>query len=145
MSNENQTPETAFPTAVNDQITDAVTQAAPSEPDPNNGQCSDSVTQGNPCDTETAPSETEAAQTETEAAPTETISVLIAETVTSTVVTLAPEANVGAGESAPSIDALRNALENCRLYAAKRPKEEWARTILRFCADAGVTASPLRG
>jgi hypothetical protein len=40
---------------------------------------------------------------------------------------------------------LHSALENCRLYASKKPKEEWARNILRFCADAGVTGSPLRG
>lgn len=126
MSEDQTTPEqtTDAAVAVNDQITDAVTQAAP-EPSP---QCSDSVTQGNPCDTETA-----------------TASVSISETVTSTVVTLAPEASVGAGESAPATDPIYAALENCRLYAAKRPKEEWARTILRFCADAGVTGSPLRG
>lgn len=43
------------------------------------------------------------------------------------------------------IAALTAALENCRLYAAKRPKEEWARHILGFCAQAGVTGSPLRG
>lgn len=39
---------------------------------------------------------------------------------------------------------LRNALENCRVYASKKPKEEWARTILRFCTEAGVTGSILR-
>lgn len=139
MSEDQTTPEqtAAAPGAVNDQITDAVTQAAPAvEP-----QCSDSVTQGNPCDTDAAPSETTEAPSET----TEAATVSISETVTSTVVTLAPEANVGAGVSAPSSDAILAALENCRLYAAKRPKEEWARTILRFCADAGVTGSPLRG
>ena len=43
------------------------------------------------------------------------------------------------------IDKLRAALENCRLLAAKRPKEEWARHILRFCESADVTGSPLRG
>ena len=43
-----------------------------------------------------------------------------------------------------SDDVFKNALENCRLYAAKRPKEEWARQILRFCSEAGLTASPLR-
>lgn len=32
---------------------------------------------------------------------------------------------------------LAAALENCRLYASKRPKEEWARNILRFCSEAG--------
>lgn len=129
MSEDQTTPEqtTDAAVAVNDQITDAVTQAAP-EPSP---QCSDSVTQGTPCDTDAAQSETNA--------------VAFQENVTSVVVTVAPEANVGAGESAPSTDPIYAALENCRLYAAKRPKEEWARTILRFCADAGVTGSPLRG
>jgi Xaa-Pro aminopeptidase len=43
------------------------------------------------------------------------------------------------------IEKLNAALENCRLLAAKRPKEEWARHILRFCESAGVTGSPLRG
>lgn len=43
------------------------------------------------------------------------------------------------------LDTLRGALENCRLYAAKRPKEEWARNILRFCEEAGCVGSPLRG
>lgn len=36
------------------------------------------------------------------------------------------------------------ALENCRLYAARHRSEEWAKAILRFCAEAGVTGSPLR-
>lgn len=36
------------------------------------------------------------------------------------------------------------ALENCRLYAARHRKEDWAATILRFCADGGATGSPLR-
>jgi hypothetical protein len=35
-------------------------------------------------------------------------------------------------------------LEECRLYAARHRKEEWAQTILRFCGEAGVTGSPLR-
>lgn len=43
------------------------------------------------------------------------------------------------------IEKLNAALENCRLLAAKRPKEEWARHILRFCESADVTGSPLRG
>lgn len=37
-----------------------------------------------------------------------------------------------------------NALENCRLFAARHRKEEWAKTILRFCAEGGATGSPLR-
>jgi hypothetical protein len=38
----------------------------------------------------------------------------------------------------------RLCLENCRLFAARHRKEEWARTILRFCAEGGATGSPLR-
>lgn len=38
----------------------------------------------------------------------------------------------------------RLCLENCRLYAARHRKEEWAKTILRFCEEAGVNGSPLR-
>jgi hypothetical protein len=30
------------------------------------------------------------------------------------------------------------------MYAARHRREEWAQHILRFCADAGVTGSPLR-
>ncbi len=37
----------------------------------------------------------------------------------------------------------RFCLENCRLFAARHRKEEWAQTILRFCAEAGVTGSSL--
>jgi hypothetical protein len=39
---------------------------------------------------------------------------------------------------------MRDAMENCRLYAARHRKEEWAQTILDFCKEAGVTGSPLR-
>ena len=39
---------------------------------------------------------------------------------------------------------LQNALENVRLLAARHRTEEWAGHMLRFCADAGVTGSPLR-
>jgi len=39
---------------------------------------------------------------------------------------------------------MRDAMENCRLYAARHRKEEWARTILDFCKEGGVTGSPLR-
>ena len=38
----------------------------------------------------------------------------------------------------------RLCLENCRLFAARHRKEEWAKTILRFCAEGGATGSPLR-
>lgn len=38
----------------------------------------------------------------------------------------------------------RNALENCRLFAARHRKEEWAKTILKFCSEGGATGSPLR-
>jgi hypothetical protein len=38
----------------------------------------------------------------------------------------------------------RFCLENCRLFAARHRKEEWAKTILRFCEEAGVKGSPLR-
>lgn len=36
------------------------------------------------------------------------------------------------------------ALENCRLYAARHRKEEWSAVIRRFCAEGGATGSPLR-
>lgn len=36
------------------------------------------------------------------------------------------------------------ALENCRLYAARHRREEWAEVILRFCRAGGATGSPLR-
>lgn len=39
---------------------------------------------------------------------------------------------------------MRNALENCRLLAARHRKEDWARDILRFCAEGGSTSDPLR-
>lgn len=39
---------------------------------------------------------------------------------------------------------LAEGLENCRLYAARNAKEDWARTILGFCQEAGVTGSPIR-
>lgn len=43
------------------------------------------------------------------------------------------------------VERLRAALENVRLLAARHRTEEWAGHMLRFCADAGVTGSPLRG
>jgi hypothetical protein len=36
------------------------------------------------------------------------------------------------------------ALENVRLLAARHRKEEWAQSMLRFCDQAGNSASPLR-
>lgn len=39
---------------------------------------------------------------------------------------------------------LRNALENCRLLAARNRKEPWAKDILRVCSESGVEGSPLR-
>ena len=39
---------------------------------------------------------------------------------------------------------LWEALENCRLLAARHRKEEWASHILRFCSTVGVNANPLR-
>jgi hypothetical protein len=38
----------------------------------------------------------------------------------------------------------RDALENCRLFAARHRKEEWGKTILKFCNEGGATGSPLR-
>lgn len=40
---------------------------------------------------------------------------------------------------------LAAALEECRLLAARSRGQDWARHILRFCADAGVSGAPLRG
>ena len=39
---------------------------------------------------------------------------------------------------------LREALENCRLLAARHRKEEWAGHVLRLCESAGVAATALR-
>jgi hypothetical protein len=41
-------------------------------------------------------------------------------------------------------EAMRQALRNVRLLAARHRKEEWAQHMLRFCAEAGETGSPLR-
>jgi hypothetical protein len=38
----------------------------------------------------------------------------------------------------------RLALENVRLLAARHCDEEWAKHMLRFCDDAGITANSLR-
>jgi hypothetical protein len=37
-----------------------------------------------------------------------------------------------------------DALANIRLLAARHRKEEWSKTILRFCAEGGAVGSPLR-
>ena len=42
------------------------------------------------------------------------------------------------------INDLREALENCRLLAARHRKEEWAGHVLRLCESAGVAATALR-
>ena len=41
-------------------------------------------------------------------------------------------------------DLAVDALENCRLLAARHRKEEWAGHIMRFCKDAGLSGSPIR-
>lgn len=41
-------------------------------------------------------------------------------------------------------DALFNALENCRLLAARNRDTDLGKWILGFCADVGVTASAMR-
>ena len=41
-------------------------------------------------------------------------------------------------------DLTVEALENCRLLAARHRKEEWAGHIMRFCKDAGLSGSPIR-
>jgi len=40
--------------------------------------------------------------------------------------------------------AAQQGLENCRLYAARHRKEEWAKIILRLCKAGGAIGSPLR-
>lgn len=47
-------------------------------------------------------------------------------------------------QSQESTAPTAEALENCRLFAARHRKEEWAKTILRLCAEGGATGSPLR-
>ena len=39
---------------------------------------------------------------------------------------------------------LRMALQNCRLFAARHRKEDWALLILGFCAEGGVVGSVTR-
>lgn len=45
---------------------------------------------------------------------------------------------------ATEIERLREGLENCRLFAARHRKEDWALLILGFCAEAGVVGSVTR-
>lgn len=95
-----------------------------------------------------------------EASDTEVVTLRVDEAVSTTISNLSPEATTAVlqvaatglqfgvdalAEAQAKNKALTTALENCRLYAAKRPKEEWARNVLRFCEEAGVTGSPLRG
>ena len=40
--------------------------------------------------------------------------------------------------------AAQQGLEDCRLYAARHRKEEWAKVILRLCKAGGAIGSPLR-
>jgi len=47
-------------------------------------------------------------------------------------------------EPTGEIERLRNGLENCRLYAARTRGYEWAKTILRFCDESGVSGSITR-
>jgi hypothetical protein len=42
------------------------------------------------------------------------------------------------------VKVLVDALNNCRLLAARYRKEEWAGHVFRYCHTAGVTASALR-
>jgi hypothetical protein len=49
-----------------------------------------------------------------------------------------------AAERLGEILRLRFALENCRLFAARHRKEDWALLILGFCAEGGVVGSITR-
>ena len=51
---------------------------------------------------------------------------------------------INALDAADTLEKLRNGLENCRLFAARNRKEDWALLILGFCADAGVVGSVTR-
>lgn len=53
---------------------------------------------------------------------------------------LAPLARILEADS----QRMQSALENIRLYAARHRREEWARTVLRFCDEGGVSATILR-
>jgi hypothetical protein len=47
-------------------------------------------------------------------------------------------------EQQDEIKRLQHALENCRLLAARNRDVAWARTVLGFCANAGVVGSTTR-
>jgi len=47
-------------------------------------------------------------------------------------------------DGSPAEQAAQQGLENCRLYAARHRKEEWAKVILRLCKAGGAIGSPLR-
>jgi len=53
-------------------------------------------------------------------------------------------ASSGAPTGAAPEQAAQQGLENCRLYAARYRKEEWAKVILRLCKAGGAIGSPLR-
>ena len=42
------------------------------------------------------------------------------------------------------VERIRLGLQNCRLFAARHRKEDWALMILGFCAEAGEVGSILR-
>jgi hypothetical protein len=48
------------------------------------------------------------------------------------------------GHAYREIEHLTLGLENCRLFAARHRKEDWALLILGFCAEAGVVGSMTR-
>lgn len=120
--------------------------------DEQNTQAPESVTEATEIETQQANPETEQAQGETvelrgEAVVIDALSKIPPEIVAASLHAAVVGLDMGAEAIAQNrlhIEQLTNALENCRLYAAKRPKEEWARNILRFCADAGIGGSPLR-
>lgn len=43
------------------------------------------------------------------------------------------------------VQEMFRALDNVQAFAARHRREEWAQTVLRLCAGAGVTAAVLRG
>jgi len=117
----------AAPQTVSDQITDAVTQASDA---PQSSATEDVIVRVE-----------EATAQAVASVPEELTNVALAAAVTG--LEIGVEALT---EAQAKIDKLTAALENCRTYAARHARrEEWARTIGRFCEEAGVTGSPLRG
>jgi hypothetical protein len=47
-------------------------------------------------------------------------------------------------EQQEQIQRLRMGLENCRLLAARKRKEDWAQHVLRYCSEAGIVGSITR-